>query len=126
VQDTAAFLVAYQVEHIFFIVIVETYQVFCFGIRTAEVLLHFVEVLKPGFIGSVFVFQPQVLAVVGKAFIYGKVAPALSGNQVAEPLVKKFMGDGAFPGILVNQFPCILLCAFRCSVAVVFSMAPLT
>src|ERR1700676_1298955 len=58
---------------------------------------------------TVFIFKPQGFAEIGKGLIQGKITPAFSCSQVAEPLMKKFMGYIVFVFISVYELAGILL-----------------
>ena len=80
------------------------HQVFLCILRTTEVLLHILVVLRIAKILPVFIFFPQHLAEIGKRFINGKIAPAFGSYIIAKPMMEKLMRYRAFPAIAVEQF----------------------
>src|SRR5688572_15613633 len=88
----------------------ESYKVLSFT-AAHKVTLHIIKIMFIGKVFTIFIFIPQVFAVVGKTFIYGKIAPAFSRYQVAKPLVKQFMRNGFFPAIAISQLAVVLVSA---------------
>ena len=99
-QDAPAFIITNGVKNIFFIRVMVSHQVLVFT-SAEQVSLHVFQVVFISIILSVFIFTPQVFAVIGKTFINGNITPAFCGNKVTKPLVKQFMCNGSFPDIAV-------------------------
>ena len=111
VQDPASFLITDGIKHLLAVFVVKAHKVF-FRIVTHQVALQTAEIFSITGILSIFVLIPKGLAIIGKRFVKGKVAPAFCSHIIAKPLVKQFMCNGAFPDISICEFSGILLGGF--------------
>ena len=79
----------------------KTDQVFGWIGFVVQVFLNVFEIDGISRIFAIFIFIPDCFTEIGKGFIDGKIAPAFCGNQIAKPLMKKFMGYIVFPCIAI-------------------------
>src|SRR5690606_18868117 len=104
-----AFVVGNAIKHILFGMVIKPYKVFGNVRGICIVSLRSFHQRIIGEILPVFMFVPEVLAIVGERFIYGKVAPAFSSNNISEPMMKCFVCNYIFPAVFINQITRFLL-----------------
>ena len=91
VKNRAAFIVGNRIEHIFFVMVIKSYQIFGNIRRIAEIPFSSLHQSIIGEIFSIFIFIPKIFGIVGERFVNREIAPAFGGYQISKPMVKKFV-----------------------------------